>query len=117
MREATEIATQAGPDLMDINYGCPVKTSCLSWCRISIITGYWWQNGGNDQSGRERYTPARHGKTRLGWDDNTKNVEEVAERLQDMEYKRLPFMAGQEHNCIRDEADWTLIRKLNAIRE
>jgi tRNA-dihydrouridine synthase len=51
-------------------------------------------------------------KTRLGWDDNTKNIEEVAERLQDVGIKALAIHGRTRSQMYKGEADWTLIEKV-----
>jgi nifR3 family TIM-barrel protein len=51
-------------------------------------------------------------KTRLGWDDNTKNVEEVAERLQDIGIQALTIHGRTRAQMYKGEADWTLIREI-----
>jgi nifR3 family TIM-barrel protein len=51
-------------------------------------------------------------KTRLGWDDSTKNIEEVAERLQDVGVKALTIHGRTRVQLYKGEADWTLISKV-----
>jgi nifR3 family TIM-barrel protein len=51
-------------------------------------------------------------KTRLGWDDNTKNIEEVAERLQDIGIQALSIHGRTRTQMYKGEADWTLIGKV-----
>jgi tRNA-dihydrouridine synthase B len=51
-------------------------------------------------------------KTRLGWDDNSKNIEEVAERLQDIGIKALAIHGRTRSQMYKGEADWTLIAKV-----
>jgi nifR3 family TIM-barrel protein len=51
-------------------------------------------------------------KTRLGWDDNTKNIEEVAERLQDDGIKAISIHGRTRAQLYKGEADWTLIAKV-----
>ena len=51
-------------------------------------------------------------KTRLGWDDNTKNIEEVAERLQDVGIRALAIHGRTRTQMYKGEADWTLIGKV-----
>jgi nifR3 family TIM-barrel protein len=51
-------------------------------------------------------------KTRLGWDDNTRNIEEVAERLQDIGIKALAIHGRTRTQMYKGEADWTLIGKV-----
>ena len=53
-------------------------------------------------------------KTRLGWDDNTKNIEEVAERLQDVGIKAIAIHGRTRAQLYKGEADWTLIGKVKS---
>ena len=83
MREATEIATQANPDLIDINYGCPVKNVACRGAGASLLQDIDKMVKMTEAVVKATHLPVTV-KTRLGWDDNTKNVVEVAERLQDV---------------------------------
>src|SRR6195952_2968005 len=93
MREATEIASAANPDLIDINYGCPVKNVACRGAGASLL---------RDIDKMEKMTRAVVNathlpvtvKTRLGWDDNTRNVYEVAERYRILVSKPLLYMAA-----------------------
>jgi len=111
MREATRIATLAKPDLIDINYGCPVKNVACRGAGASLL---------QDIDKMVLMTKAVVGathlpvtvKTRLGWDDNTKNVYEVAERLQDIGIQALTIHGRTRAQMYKGEADWTLIREI-----
>ncbi|MDO8994204.1 tRNA dihydrouridine synthase DusB [Daejeonella sp.] len=111
MREATRIATLAKPDLIDINYGCPVKNVACRGAGASLL---------QDIDRMVEMTKAVVGathlpvtvKTRLGWDDNTKNVYEVAERLQDIGIQALTIHGRTRAQMYKGEADWTLIREI-----
>ncbi len=109
MREATEIASQAGPDLIDINYGCPVKNVACKGAGASLLKDV-------DKMGKmtKAVVDATHlpvtVKTRLGWDDNSKNVYEVAERLQDVGIKALTIHGRTRSQMYKGQADWSLIR-------
>ena len=105
---AAEIAGGAGPDVIDINFGCPVN-------KIA---------GRGAGSGMMRYPnkmveitksivnavklPVTV-KTRLGWDDNSKIIVELAERLQDTGIKALTIHGRTRCQMYKGEADWTLI--------
>ena len=111
MREATEIATLAKPDLMDINYGCPVKNVACRGAGASLL-----QDIDKMVKMTKAVVDATHlpvsVKTRLGWDDNTKNVCEVAERLQDIGIQALTIHGRTRAQMYKGEADWTLIREI-----
>lgn len=108
MVEATKIATQANPDLIDINYGCPVKKVACKGAGAGILT-----NPEKMMAMTKAIVDATHlpvtVKTRLGWDDSTKNIVEVAERLQDVGIKALTIHGRTRVQLYKGEADWTLI--------
>lgn len=109
MRQAAEISAQAGPDLIDINYGCPVKNVACRGAGASLL---------QDIDKMVKMTKAVVDatdlpvtvKTRLGWDDSTKNVYEVAERLQDIGIKALSIHGRTRAQMYKGEADWSMIR-------
>lgn len=111
MREATRIASAANPDLIDINYGCPVKNVACRGAGASLL-----QDIDKMVLMTKAVVEATHlpvtVKTRLGWDDNTKNVYEVAERLQDIGIKALTIHGRTRAQMYKGEADWTLIREI-----
>ncbi|GAA4338112.1 tRNA dihydrouridine synthase DusB [Mucilaginibacter gynuensis] len=111
MREATEIATLANPDLMDINYGCPVKQVACRGAGASLL-----QDIDKMVAMTKAVVDATHlpvtVKTRLGWDDNTKNVYEVAERLQDVGIKALTIHGRTRAQMYKGVADWSLIHDI-----
>jgi tRNA-dihydrouridine synthase B len=111
MREATRIATLAKPDLIDINYGCPVKNVACRGAGASLL-----QDVDKMVLMTKAVVEATHlpvtVKTRLGWDDNTKNVYEVAERLQDIGIQALTIHGRTRAQMYKGEADWTLIREI-----
>lgn len=108
MVEATKIASQANPDLIDINYGCPVKKVACKGAGAGILT-----NPEKMMAMTKAIVEATHlpvtVKTRLGWDDSTKNIVDVAERLQDVGIKALTIHGRTRVQLYKGEADWTLI--------
>ena len=111
MREATEIATLAGPDLMDINYGCPVKNVACRGAGSALLQDIDKMVKMTEAVVKATHLPVTV-KTRLGWDDNTKNIEEVAERLQDVGINALAIHGRTRSQMYKGEADWTLIEKV-----
>ena len=111
MREASEISTKANPDLIDINYGCPVKNVACRGAGASLL-----QDIDKMVAMTKAVVDATHlpvtVKTRLGWDDNTKNVQEVALRLQDVGIKALTIHGRTRAQMYKGVADWTLIREI-----
>ncbi len=111
MREATEIATLAKPDLMDINYGCPVKNVACRGAGASLLQDIDKMVAMTSAVVNATHLPVTV-KTRLGWDDNTKNVYEVAERLQDVGIKALTIHGRTRAQMYKGEADWSLIKSI-----
>ncbi|MCC8410517.1 tRNA dihydrouridine synthase DusB [Mucilaginibacter sp. UR6-1] len=111
MREATEIATQAGPDLMDINYGCPVKQVACRGAGASLLQDIDKMVAMTKAVVEATHLPVTV-KTRLGWNDDTKNVYEVAERLQDVGIKALTIHGRTRAQMYKGVADWSLIRDI-----
>nr|WP_255696539.1 tRNA dihydrouridine synthase DusB [Solitalea lacus] len=111
MREATVVATKAEPNLIDINYGCPVKNVACKGAGASLL-----QDIDKMVKMTKAVVEATHlpvtVKTRLGWDDNTKNVYEVAERLQEVGIKALTIHGRTRSQMYKGVADWTLIREI-----
>ncbi|HLT42353.1 MAG TPA: tRNA dihydrouridine synthase DusB [Sphingobacteriaceae bacterium] len=111
MREATEITSLANPDLVDINYGCPVKQVACRGAGASLL-----QDIDRMVAMTKAVVDATHlpvtVKTRLGWDDSTKNVYEVAERLQDVGIKALSIHGRTRAQMYKGQADWTMIRDI-----
>lgn len=111
MREATEIASLAGPDLIDINYGCPVKNVACRGAGASLLQDIVKMTAMTKAVVEATNLPVTV-KTRLGWDDTTKNVYEVAERLQDVGIKALTIHGRTRSQMYKGVADWTLIREI-----
>lgn len=111
MSEATRIATLAQPDLIDINYGCPVKNVACRGAGASLLQDIDRMVLMTKAVVDSTHLPVTV-KTRLGWDDNTKNIREVAERLQDVGIQALTIHGRTRAQMYKGEADWTLIREI-----
>ncbi|MDB5029436.1 tRNA dihydrouridine synthase DusB [Mucilaginibacter sp.] len=111
MREASEISSQAGPDLIDINYGCPVKNVACRGAGASLLQDIDKMVAMTKAVVEATHLPVTV-KTRLGWDDNTKNVQEVAMRLQDVGIKALTIHGRTRAQMYKGSADWTLIHEI-----
>jgi len=111
MREATEIASLAGPDLIDINYGCPVKNVACRGAGASLLQDIDKMVAMTKAVVEATHLPVTV-KTRLGWDDNTKNVYEVAERLQDVGIEALSIHGRTRAQMYKGQADWSMIRDI-----
>jgi nifR3 family TIM-barrel protein len=108
MVEATKIASSVNPDLIDINYGCPVKKVVCKGGGAAILTNPKKMVAMTKAIVEATHLPVTV-KTRLGWDDQTKNIVEVAERLQDVGIKALSIHGRTRVQLYKGDADWTLI--------
>jgi nifR3 family TIM-barrel protein len=111
MREAAMIATQVNPDLVDINYGCPVKAVACRGAGAGILKDIPKMVRMTEEIVKATHLPVTV-KTRLGWDENTKNVTEAAERLQDIGIEALTIHGRTRVQLYKGEADWTLIGEI-----
>jgi tRNA-dihydrouridine synthase B len=111
MIACAELIEQTGPDLLDINYGCPVSKVTCKGAGAGIlkdIPKMVHMTGSIVKATRLPVTV----KTRLGWDDSSKNITEVAERLQDIGIKALTIHGRTRVQMYKGEADWTLIARV-----
>jgi tRNA-dihydrouridine synthase B len=111
MREAALIAAKANPDLIDINYGCPVKNVACKGAGAALLQDIPKMVKMTEEIVKSTHLPVTV-KTRLGWDDKTKNVVEVAERLQDIGIKALAVHGRTRSQMYKGPADWTLIGEI-----
>lgn len=111
MRRAAEIVEEAQPEVLDINFGCPVKKVVCKMAGAGILQDIDRMVKLTDHIVKSTSLPVTV-KTRLGWDDNTKYIEEVAERLQDVGIKALSIHGRTRKQMYKGEADWTLIGKI-----
>jgi tRNA-dihydrouridine synthase B len=111
MAECTRIATKAHPDLIDINYGCPVKKVACKGAGAALLQDIPLMARMTEAVVKATHLPVTV-KTRLGWDEATKNIEEVAERLQDVGIQALSIHGRTRAQLYKGEADWRLIAKV-----
>jgi tRNA-dihydrouridine synthase B len=111
MVEAAQIATEANPDLIDINYGCPVKAVACKGAGAALLQDIPKMVKMTEEIVKATHLPVTV-KTRLGWDDNTKNITEVAERLQDIGIQALTVHGRTRVQMYKGSADWTLIGEI-----
>ena len=108
---AAKIVEVTQPDLLDINFGCPVKKVALKGAGAGVLRDLDLMVRLTDAVVKSTSLPVTV-KTRLGWDDNSKNIEEVAERLQDVGIQALAIHGRTRMQLYKGEADWTLIGKV-----
>ncbi|MBK8955911.1 MAG: tRNA dihydrouridine synthase DusB [Saprospiraceae bacterium] len=111
MMRATEIVEQAKPELIDINYGCPVQKVVCKMAGAGILRDVPKMVELTKAVVNSTSLPVTV-KTRLGWDDKTIFIEEVAERLQDVGIKALTIHARTRSQMYKGDADWTWIAKV-----
>ncbi|WP_138993851.1 tRNA dihydrouridine synthase DusB [Larkinella sp. C7] len=111
MRACAEIASRANPDLIDINYGCPVKNVACRGAGAALLQDIPKMVKMTEAVVKATHLPVTV-KTRLGWDDNTRNIMEVAERLQDIGIQALTVHGRTRVQMYKGEADWTLIGRV-----
>lgn len=111
MKEAAEITQQADPDIIDINYGCPVKKVACKGAGAGILQDIPKMVKMTAEIVKSVDKPVTV-KTRLGWDDKTKYIVEVAERLQDVGIKAISIHGRTRKQMYKGEADWSLIGEI-----
>ena len=111
MRETVEITERVEPDIIDINYGCPVKKVTCKGGGAGILQDIPKMVKMTAEMVKATTLPVTV-KTRLGWDDNTKYIAEVAERLQDVGIRAISIHGRTRRQMYKGEADWTLIGKI-----
>lgn len=111
MMRAAEIVEEAKPEVLDINFGCPVKKVVCKMAGAGILQDLDRMVALTKAVVDSTNLPVTV-KTRLGWDDKTKYIEEVAERLQDVGIKALSIHGRTRKQMYKGEADWSLIGKI-----
>lgn len=111
MMKAAEIVEEAKPEVLDINYGCPVKKVVRKCAGAGILKDIPKMVELTKAVVNSTNLPVTV-KTRLGWDENSIKIDEVAERLQDVGIKALSIHGRTRQQMYKGEADWTLIGKI-----
>jgi nifR3 family TIM-barrel protein len=111
MAMSARIVEAVDPDLVDINFGCPVKKVVSKGAGAGVLKDVDLMVRLTDAVVKSTHLPVTV-KTRLGWDDNSRNIEEVAERLQDTGIKALAIHGRTRAQMYKGEADWSLIAKV-----
>lgn len=108
MREATRIIERTNPDIIDINFGCPVKKVTCKGAGAGMLQDIPKLIKMTDAIVKETNLPVTI-KTRLGWDDQTKFVVSTSEKLQDVGVEAISIHGRTRVQLYKGEADWTLI--------
>ncbi|MEO5941872.1 MAG: tRNA dihydrouridine synthase DusB [Ferruginibacter sp.] len=108
MAMSARICETVNPDLVDINFGCPVKKVVSKGAGAGVLKDIDLMVRLTEAVIRSTKLPVTV-KTRLGWDDNSRNIVEVAERMQDIGVQALAIHGRTRCQLYKGEADWTLI--------
>lgn len=108
---AAKIVDTTNPELLDINFGCPVKKVVCKGAGAGVLKDVDLMVRLTKAVIRGTSLPVTV-KTRLGWDNNSRNIEEVAERLQDCGIQALSIHGRTRVQMYKGEADWSLIAKV-----
>tara|TARA_R110001592_G_scaffold202360_4_gene451758 strand:+ start:20083 stop:21072 length:990 start_codon:yes stop_codon:yes gene_type:complete len=111
MREAAAIVEEAGPDILDINYGCPVNKVACKGAGAGILLDIDKMVAMTAEIVKAVKIPVTV-KTRLGWDENTIRINEVTERLQDVGIQAISIHARTRKQMYKGEADWSYLAEI-----
>lgn len=111
MAISAKIVETTNPDLLDINFGCPVKKVVCKGAGAGVLKDVPLMVRLTEAVVRSTSLPVTV-KTRLGWDDSSINIMEVAERLQDVGIKALTIHGRTRAQMYKGEADWSRISQV-----
>jgi len=108
MKEAAIRATRANPEVIDINFGCPVRKVAMKGAGAALLKDIPKMLRITREVVRSTGIPVTV-KTRLGWDESQKNIVEIAEQLQDTGIAAITIHGRTRAQLYSGTADWTLI--------
>lgn len=111
MLQSVEIVESVKPDIIDINFGCPVKKVVSKGAGAGILKDIDLMVSLTKEMCKRTNLPITI-KTRLGWDENSIKIVEVAERLQDVGAKAISIHGRTRAQMYKGNADWTQIREV-----
>ena len=111
MKKAASISEAANPEIIDINYGCPVKKIACKGAGAGILLDINKMQKMTSEIVKQVKKPVTV-KTRLGWDDNSIKIVEVAERLQDVGIQALTIHGRTRKQMYKGEANWEYIAEV-----
>ena len=111
MAMSARIVETVEPDLVDINFGCPVKKVVCKGAGAGVLKNIDLMVRLTKAVVSSTHLPVTV-KTRLGWDSDSINIDEVAERLQDVGIKALTIHARTRAQMYKGEADWEHISRI-----
>ena len=106
MKRAVEIVSEVKPDIIDINYGCPVKKVTCKGAGAGILQDIPKMVKLTKSIVESTNIPVTV-KTRLGWDEKSMYIVEVAEKLQDVGIKAISIHGRTRKQMYKGSADWT----------
>lgn len=111
MKQAAEIVERANPEVLDINFGCPVKKVVCKLAGAGILKDIPLMVKLTEEIVKSTNLPVTV-KTRLGWDHDSIQIVEVAERLQDVGIKAISIHGRTRQQMYKGEADWSYIAQV-----
>jgi tRNA-dihydrouridine synthase B len=108
MRKAAIMAQEATPELIDINFGCPVRKIAMKGSGAALLNDIPKMVKITEEVVKATHLPVTI-KTRLGWDEKHKNIVDIAERLQDVGIQAITIHGRTRAQMYTGTADWTLI--------
>lgn len=108
MKQAALIAAARNPDFLDLNFGCPVRKVVVKGCGAALMNDVPRMIKMTREVVRSSQLPVT-AKTRLGWDEESKHVVEIAEMLQDEGIRAISIHGRTRSQLYGGKADWTLI--------
>lgn len=108
MLRTVEIVEKSKPDIIDINFGCPVKKVVSKGAGAGILKDIPLMVSLTKEMAKRTNIPITI-KTRLGWDESSIKIVEVAERLQDVGAKAISIHGRTRSQMYKGDADWSLI--------
>jgi len=111
MLQAVDIVEKTAPDIIDINYGCPVKKVVCKGAGAGILKDIPLMVSLTKEIVKRTNLPVTV-KTRLGWDEKTIKIVEVAEKLQDVGIKAISIHGRTRAQMYKGEACWEKIREV-----
>ena len=111
MLQAVDIVEKSNPDIIDINFGCPVKKVVSKGAGAGILKDICLMESLTKAIVERTKLPVTV-KTRLGWDKDSIKIVEVAERLQDIGCKAIAIHGRTRAQMYKGDADWSYIEKV-----
>lgn len=108
MKFAAEMAAARNPDFIDINFGCPVRKVVMKGGGAALLNDLPKMVKMTEAVVKSTRLPVT-AKTRLGWNEENKNIVEIAERLQDAGIQAISIHGRTRNQLYGGNADWTLI--------